>query len=84
MRGNKPYFESPLPWLFLAAACAHTVRAQAPLETIDNRQDGKIVYGLVDGAASPAAAMDRVRRLAHAVRHAAGWPQTEVLQRRKS
>ena len=65
MRGNKPYFGSLVPWLYLAAVCAPTAQAQTPLTTIDNPQGGKIVYGMVDGAARPAAAMGKVLRMVH-------------------
>lgn len=48
--------------VLLGGICAHNACAEAPLKTIDNPQGGKIVYGLIDGAATPAIAMARVLR----------------------
>ena len=52
-------------WLFFVAIGSHTEGAQAPLKTINNPQGGVIVYGLVDGATSEAAAMSKVLRMVH-------------------
>ncbi len=49
--------------LFLVAMGSHPVGAQTPLKTINNPQGGKVVYGLVDGATTPAMAMARVLRI---------------------
>lgn len=47
-------------WLFLVGISAHNACAQSPLKTINNPQSGMIVYGLVDGATTPAMAMARI------------------------
>ena len=65
MRGNTRFSVSLVPGLFFVAMCVHTAQAQTPLKTIDNPQGGKIVYGVVDGAASQAAAMGTVLRGLH-------------------
>lgn len=56
---------SVIPGLLMLGACAPMGRAQTPLRTINNPQGGKIVYGLVDGATSTAAAMSMVLRGVH-------------------
>ena len=54
-----------LLWLFFVAGSASTPRAQTPLKTIKNPQGGIIIYGLVDGASSQAAAMSQILRNVH-------------------
>ena len=49
--------------LFFVVACSSLLPAQAPLKTVQGKQGGKIVYGRVDGAATPAMAMARMLRL---------------------
>ncbi|MGO8816901.1 MAG: hypothetical protein ACLQVG_19855 [Terriglobia bacterium] len=51
--------------LFFVAGSASTPRAQTPLKTIKNPQGGIIIYGLVDGASSQAAAMSQILRNVH-------------------
>jgi len=58
-------FVSLVLWLFFVAIASHTARAKTPLKTINNPQGGKIVYGLVDGASSQAAAMGAMLRAVH-------------------
>jgi hypothetical protein len=59
-------FSVPLVlWLFFVAIGSHTAGAQTPLRTINPPQGGTIVYGLVDGATSQAAAMSEVLRIVH-------------------
>jgi hypothetical protein len=48
--------------LLLTACSKSPTPAQTPLKTIDAPQGGKIVYGVVDGASSQAAAMANVLR----------------------
>jgi hypothetical protein len=60
MRKCKRFSVSSFLWVILAGVCAHNACAQTPLKTINNPQGGKIVYGLVDGATTPAMAMARV------------------------
>jgi len=52
-------------WLFFVVSCTRAPQAQTALKTIDYPQGGKIVYGLVDGAKSQAAAMGYVLRSVH-------------------
>ena len=65
VRRNKPFCVSLALWLGLVGCLASVSGAQTPLKTIDNPQGGKIVYGVVDGATSSAAAMSTVLRIVH-------------------
>ena len=65
MRKYKRSSVSLVLWLFFVAGCASVPHAQSPLKTINNPQGGIIVYGLVDGATSEAAAMSKVLRIMH-------------------
>ena len=65
MRNDKRFSVSLILWLFFVAIGSYTVRAQTPLKTVTNPQGGKIVYGLVDGATTQAAAMSNVLRIVH-------------------
>ena len=59
-------FPAPLVlWLLLVGISAHNACAQTPLKTINNPQGGMIVYGLVDGATTQAAAMSSILRTVH-------------------
>jgi hypothetical protein len=60
MRKYRRFSVSSFLWVLLGGICAHNACAQAPLITINNPQGGKIVYGLVDGATTPAMAMARI------------------------
>jgi hypothetical protein len=51
--------------LFVLGIYAPIVHAQSPIKTIDYPQGGKIVFGLVDGATTAAAAMGKVLRSMH-------------------
>jgi len=46
--------------LFFLVASSSVVPAQTPLTTLQGTQGGMIVYGLVDGATTPAMAMARI------------------------
>src|SRR5664279_4942757 len=48
--------------LFFGVACSSVPPGQKPLTTLQGDQGGMIVYGLVDGATTPAAAMARILR----------------------
>ncbi len=50
---------------FLSVGAAARLAAQTPLKTIRNPNGGVIVYGLVDGATTQAAAMSQVLRNVH-------------------
>ena len=65
MRNYKRFSLSLVLWLFFVAIGSQTAGAQTPLKTINNPQGGIIVYGLVDGATSQAAAMAKVLRIVH-------------------
>ena len=65
MRNYKRFSVSLVLWLFFIAGCASVPRAQSPLKTINNSQGGVIVYGLVEGATTEAAAMSRMLRSVH-------------------
>ena len=65
MRSGKRFSVSLISWLFLMGNCAHAADSQTPLKVIDNPEGGKIIYGLVDGATSPAGAMAEVLRSLH-------------------
>lgn len=52
-------------WLFLVVGCASTPNAQPALKTISNPQGGTIVYGVVDGATTQAAALGSILRTVH-------------------
>jgi hypothetical protein len=65
MRNYKRFSVSLVLWLFFVAIGSHPAWAQTPLKTINNPQGGTIVYGLVDGAATQAAAMSKVLRIVH-------------------
>jgi len=65
MCNYKRFSVSLVLWLFFVAIGSHTAAAQAPLKTINNPQGGMIVYGLVEGATSEAAAMSNVLRIVH-------------------
>jgi len=61
----KQFSVSLVLWFFFVGCGASVPRAQSPLKSIDNPQGGKIVYGLVDGATSPAGAMAHVLHIVH-------------------
>ena len=65
MRKYKQFSVSLVLWLFFVGCSASVSHAQSPLRTIDNPQGGKIVYGVVDGATTSAAAMGTVLRIVH-------------------
>lgn len=65
MRNYKRFSLSLVLWLFFVAIGSQTAGAQTPLKTINNPQGGVIVYGLVDGATTQAAAMSKVLRIVH-------------------
>ncbi|MBZ5668775.1 MAG: hypothetical protein LAO04_03485 [Acidobacteriia bacterium] len=65
MRNYKRSSLSLVLWLFFVAIGSQTAGAQTPLKTINNPQGGVIVYGLVDGATTQAAAMSKVLRIVH-------------------
>jgi hypothetical protein len=46
--------------LFFVIGCSSAPRAQTPLTTVKGAQGGTIVYGLVDGATTPGAAMAKI------------------------
>ena len=48
--------------LFLLVGCSSAPRAQTPLTTVQGSQGGMIIYGQVNGATTPAAAMARILR----------------------
>jgi len=50
-------------WLFFIAGCSSAPRAQTPLTNLQGAQGGMIVYGLVDGATTPASAMAHILRI---------------------
>jgi hypothetical protein len=52
-------------WVFFVVGCASTPPAQSALKTINNPQGGTIVYGVVDGATTQAAALGSVLRTVH-------------------
>ena len=51
--------------IFFLAVCAQVTWAQTSLKTIESPQGGKIVYGVVNGASTLAAAMGKVLRIVH-------------------
>ena len=65
MRIYKRFSASTVLWLLVIGICGHVACAQTPLKTINNPQGGKIVYGVVDGATTQAAAMSKVLRTVH-------------------
>ena len=65
MCNYKRFSVSSVLWLVLVGVSAHNACAQTPLKTINNPQGGKIVYGLVDGATTQAAAMSNMLRTVH-------------------
>jgi hypothetical protein len=65
MRKCKRFSVPLVLWLFFVAIGSHAAGAKTPLKTINNPQGGIIVYGLVDGATSQAAAMSEVLRIVH-------------------
>jgi hypothetical protein len=65
MCSYKRYSVPLILWLFLVVGCASTPQAQSALNTITNPQGGTIVYGVVDGATSQAAALGSVLRSVH-------------------
>ena len=65
MRKYHRFSVSLVLWLFFFAIGSHTAGAQSSLQSIDSPQGGKIVYGLVDGATTQAAAMSKVLRIVH-------------------
>jgi hypothetical protein len=65
MRKYKQFSVSLVLWLFFIGCSVSVSHAQSPMRTIDNPQGGKIVYGVVDGATSSAAAMSTVLRSVH-------------------
>jgi hypothetical protein len=62
---SKRFSVSLVLGLFFVALGSHTAAAQTPLKTINNPQGGIIVYGLVKGATSQAAAMSQVLQKVH-------------------
>jgi len=52
-------------WLFVVGICAHFAHAQTSLQGINNPDGSRIVYGPVEGATSPAAAMGIILRNVH-------------------
>jgi hypothetical protein len=73
----------PWAWLPVALIAAVAATSQTALKTIDNPSGGKIVYGLVDGAGSEAAAMGMILSSLH--RQYADRPQVgKVFQVRDS
>ena len=52
-------------WLFFVGGCSLVPHAQPAMTTINSPQGGTIVYGLVDGATTPAAAIGSVLRTVH-------------------
>jgi hypothetical protein len=65
MCSYKRFSISLVLWLFFVGIGANVARAQTPQKTIVNPKGGVIVYGAVDGATSPAAAMSNVLRTVH-------------------
>jgi len=65
MHKHKQLSVSLVLWLFCVGSSASVSLAQSQLKTIDNPQGGRIVYGVVDGATSTAAAMSTVLRTVH-------------------
>ena len=65
MRSCTCFFVSCIPWVLLIGITAGRAGAQTPLQTIDYPGGGKIVYGLVEGATTPPAAMAEVLRIVH-------------------
>ncbi len=63
MWNNKRFSVSSILWLILVEISAHNACAQTPLTTLQGAQGGMIVYGLVDGATTPASAMARILRI---------------------
>jgi len=51
--------------LFFVGACSSAPRAQSPMQGIENPDGSRIVYGLQDGATTPASAMGIVLRTLH-------------------
>ena len=49
--------------LFFVVACSSVPPAQTALTTLQGSQGGMIVYGLVDGATTPASAMAHILRI---------------------
>ena len=62
MHMNRRYSTALMLGLFFIVGCSSAPRAQTPLTTLQGTQGGMIVYGLVDGATTPAAAMARILR----------------------
>jgi hypothetical protein len=60
MCNYKRFFVPSVLWLVLVGTCAHNACAQTRLTTLQGTQGGTIVYGLVDGATTPASAMARI------------------------
>ena len=61
---NNKRFSVPLVlWLFIVGGCSSVPRAQTPLTTLPGTQGGMIVYGLVEGASTPASAMAHILRI---------------------
>lgn len=52
-------------WLFFVGGCSLAPHAQPALTTLNSPQGGTIVYGLVDGATTQAAAIGSVLRTVH-------------------
>ena len=60
MVSKKRFSASLVLWLSFVGGCSSIPRAQTPLTTLQGTQGGTIVYGLVDGANTPAMAMARI------------------------
>ena len=65
MGNYKRFSVSSFLWLFLIVISAHNACAQTPLKASNNPQGGNIVYGVVGGATTQAAAMGKVLRVVH-------------------
>jgi len=65
MCSNKRYSVVLVLWVIFVVGCASTQHTEAALKTISNPQGGTIVYGVVDGAGTKAAALGSVLRNVH-------------------
>ena len=51
--------------LSLFLVCIQAAGAQSPFKTIDIKEGGRIVYGVVDGADGPGAGLTAILRMVH-------------------
>jgi hypothetical protein len=65
MRTFKQFFISLLSGLFLTVGCSSVTHAQTSLQGINNPDGSRIVYGPMEGATTPSAAMGMVLRNVH-------------------